>query len=101
MAKKTNTKTFRLSDEMLDLIERQVGRTLSDKFENLVTRCVWEQPAKEAELERIQEEIQKEKERLKELTREYYKLNSTIRDLSYRASALKDTLNQKLIDWGV
>lgn len=100
MAQKNNIRSIRFSDELAELIDRQIGDTFTAKFENLITRCVWELPAKEAELARIEEQIQEKRERYQELVREYNKLNSTIRDIAYRASALKDTINQKLVDWG-
>ena len=44
MAQKNNIRSIRFSDELAELIDRQVGRTFTEKFENLVTRCVWELP---------------------------------------------------------
>lgn len=46
MANKNNIRSIRFSDELAELIDRQVGRTFTEKFENLVTRCVWELPKK-------------------------------------------------------
>ncbi len=42
MATKNNIRSIRFSDEMIELIDRQIGDTLTQKFENLVTKCVWE-----------------------------------------------------------
>lgn len=67
MAQKNNIRSIRFTDELADLIDRQVGRTFTEKFENLVTRCVWELPKKEAELERLQQQIERERQRLREL----------------------------------
>ena len=64
MATKNNIRSIRFSDELADLIDRQVGRTFTEKFENLVTRCAWELPQKEAELKAIQEQIDREREKL-------------------------------------
>ena len=57
MARKNNIRSIRFSDELAELIDRQVGNTFTEKFENLVTRCVWELPQKERELERLNQEI--------------------------------------------
>ena len=54
MATKPNIRSIRFSDELAELIDRQAGNTFTEKFENLVTRCVWELPQKEAELKNIQ-----------------------------------------------
>jgi len=48
MAQKNNIRSIRFSDAMAELIDRQAGRRFTEKFENLITRCVWELPAKEA-----------------------------------------------------
>ena len=53
MAGKPNIRSIRFSDELAEFIDRQAGNTFTEKFENLVTRCVWELPRKEAELERL------------------------------------------------
>ena len=67
MAQKNNIRSIRFSDEMADLIDRQAGKTFTEKFENLITRCVWELPQKEEQLKRIQEQIKQEKQRLFDL----------------------------------
>ena len=51
MANKNNIRSIRISDDILELIEQQVGNNFTEKWENLVTRCVWELPQKEKELE--------------------------------------------------
>lgn len=68
MAKKNNIRSIRFSDELAELIDRQNGDTFTEKFENLVTKCVWELPQKEKELEQIEEEIQEKRAELKELS---------------------------------
>ncbi len=40
MGQKNNIRSIRFSDELAELIHRQVGHTFTEKFENLVTRCV-------------------------------------------------------------
>ena len=67
MAQKNNIRSIRFSDEMAELIDRQVGDTFTQKFENLITRCVWELPQKEEQLKKIQEQIDQERKRLAEL----------------------------------
>ena len=65
MAKKSNIRSMRFSDEMIEIIEAQAGETFTAKFEALVTRCMWELPAKEKELAGIQEQIQRERKNLR------------------------------------
>ena len=59
MANKTNIRSLRFSDELAELIERQQGQNFTEKFENLVTRCVWEVPAREKELAELERRIRK------------------------------------------
>ena len=47
---KGNLKSVRLTDDLIELIERQAGDTFTAKLENLVTRCVWELPEREKEI---------------------------------------------------
>lgn len=69
MAKKNNIRSIRFSDELAELIDRQAGRTFTEKFENLVTRCAWEQPQKEEEIKRIQKEIDCKRKELADLSK--------------------------------
>ena len=69
MAQKNNIRSIRFSDELAELIDRQAGRTFTEKFEGLITRCVWELPKKEEQLADIQERIKQEQERLYNLRR--------------------------------
>lgn len=66
---KNNIRSIRFSDELADLIERQVGDTFTQKFENLITRCVWELPEQEKRLEKVREDIRLERERLYKMQR--------------------------------
>lgn len=64
MAQKNNIRSIRFSDEMAELIDRQTGENFTQKFEALITRCVWELPQREEQLKKIQKDIRKEQERL-------------------------------------
>lgn len=66
MASKPNIRSIRFSDELAELIDRQAGNTFTEKFENLVTRCVWELPQKEAELERLERELERLRQEINE-----------------------------------
>ena len=69
MAGKNNIRSIRFTDELAELIDRQAGRTFTEKFENLVTRCVWELPQQEERLKAVQEQIKQERQRLYDLQR--------------------------------
>ena len=80
---KGNIRSIRFTDELYELIDRQNGDTFTQKLENLVTRCVWELPAKEKELKGIQEQIDRERKQLRRIQDAKYKAESNIRDLNY------------------
>jgi len=81
MAGKPNIRSIRFSDELAELIDRQVGQSFTEKFENLITRCVWELPEKERQLEHIQEQINQERERLRSLQQATEELRMLERDI--------------------
>ena len=78
---KNNIRSIRFSDELADLIDRQAGDTFTQKFENLVTRCVWEVPAAEKRLEQVREEIKRERQRLYDLQKATEQLRMLERDI--------------------
>ena len=78
MAGKPNIRSIRFSDELAELIDRQAGNTFTEKFENLVTRCVWELPQKEAKLKEVQKQVRQEEKRLAELRKRREKLDRVI-----------------------
>lgn len=82
MAQKNNIRSIRFSDELAELIDRQVGRTFTEKFENLITRCVWELPQKEKQLEDIQKRIDRERKRLYDLQKATEQLRMLENDLA-------------------
>lgn len=93
MAGKGYIRSIRFSEELAELIDRQVGNSFTEKYENLITRCVWELPQKEAELKRIQKKIQQERKRLADLRKRREKLGQTIgsiqRELDYQLKLLE------------
>ncbi len=81
MGQKNNIRSIRFSDELAELIDRQVGDTFTAKFENLVTRCVWELPEKERQLKEIQARIDQERKRLYDLQRATEQLRMLEQDI--------------------
>lgn len=81
MATKNNIRSIRFSDELAELIDRQVGDTFTQKFENLVTKCIWELPKREEQLKAIEERIAKERERLYNLQKATEQLRQLENDL--------------------
>lgn len=102
---KGNIRSMRFSDEMIEMIESQTGETFTAKFEALVTRCMWELPRKEQELEGIQERINYERKqlariqkRVKELDQNIINAEQAVRNYNYSMKraikTLEDTLSE-------
>ena len=77
-------RSIRFSDELAELIDRQIGNTFTEKFENLVTRCVWELPQREAELKEVQKQVRQEEKRLADLRKRRTVLDQTIQSIQKR-----------------
>lgn len=99
------SKTVRLSDEIIEMIESQAGDNFTAKFEALVTRCMWELPKKEQELAGIQERIQYERKQLvkiqkkvRELDQNILNAEQAVRNYNYSMKSALKKLDDTLID---
>lgn len=99
MAQKNNIRSIRFSDELAELIDRQVGETFTAKFENLVTRCVWELPQKEQKLAQLESDIKRKREQLCEMSAQARELGATLNDLFPKVKALEETIDQAVKKW--
>ena len=99
MAQKNNIRSIRFSDELAELIDRQVGRTFTEKFENLVTRCVWELPGKEAELKRLDQEINRKRKEIQQMTVQAAQLGATINRLFLPVKTLEEEIQRATAKW--
>lgn len=101
MANKTNIRIIRFSDELAELIERQQGQNFTEKFENLVTRCVWEVPAREKELAELERRIREKRAQLLEMSTQARELGSTINELFSKVLALESAIDNAAKQWDV
>lgn len=99
MAKKNNIRSIRFSDELAELIDRQVGDTFTEKFENLVTKCVWELPQKEKQAKMLDEEIQRKKEQLHQANLRYTRMLKQLRELDTKMQSLELTISIAIDEW--
>ncbi len=96
MAQKNNIRSIRFSDELAELIDQQTGRTFTEKFENLVTRCVWELPRKEAELKELQEQVDREYRHLRELQQKRWGLQQAMDGLERKLQQFTASIDQTI-----
>ena len=94
MAAKGNLKSVRLSDDLIELIERQVGDTFTAKLENLVTRCVWELPQKEAEIKNLEEQITSKRAQLRQLSERARKYEQTLDNMKWDIQRLGGAISR-------
>lgn len=88
---KGNIRSMRFSDQIIELIEAQVGNTFTAKFEALVTKCCWELPMKEQQLAEIQKQIDNERQNLRRIRERKQKLENAMyhMEAATRAAQLK------------
>ena len=99
MARKNNIRSIRFSDEMAELINQQIGYSFTEKFENLITRCVWEAPAAEQRVKTLEEEIRRKQRQLNDMRDMQLKLRNTLVDMEMKMDALDRAITKKLKDF--
>ncbi len=107
MAAKNNIRSIRFSDELAELIDRQVGDTFTQKFENLITRCVWELPQKEEQLQRLEDQIRLKRRKLddienairelRQLEQDVKNIQKTLARTKKSAQAISETVEKDLM----
>lgn len=96
MAKKNNIRSIRFSDEIVEMIESQAGETFTAKFEALVTRCMWELPKKEKELEYIQMQITQRRQQLSKLSQKINEMERTMNNARYSMETFERSMKQAM-----
>lgn len=99
MAKKNNIRSIRFSDELAELIDRQTGDSFTKKFENLITRCVWELPKKEEELKRLDNAINRKRQELRIMQEKISSLTYTTNRIQQQAAQLELVIKRELKEW--
>lgn len=94
MATKSNLKSVRLSDDLIELIERQVGDTFTAKLENLVTRCVWELPRKEEEIKQLEERIESRRSDLRQLSERARSYEQALDNMKWNMQSLGEAISR-------
>lgn len=98
---KNNIRSIRFSDELAELIDRQIGDTFTAKFENLITKCVWELPQKEEQLRIINEQLQRKQNQLAEADSRYARMLNHLRAMEPKLEALEYAVAEAITDWKV
>jgi len=83
---KSNLRSFRYSDEIAAILEAQEGNSLNEKFESLVLFCFYKLEKRKKDLELIEQDIKRERQRLYDLqhaTEELRLLEKDIKDAQF------------------
>jgi hypothetical protein len=97
MATKNNIRSFRYSDRVAEILEQQEGKTLNEKFENLVLFCFDEKPNTEKQLKLIKSKIIEFSEFSKLISTYYSRLENmkyTISTCDTQLKALTDNIEK-------
>ena len=69
--KKGNIRSIRFSDELIEIIDQQIGDNFTQKFERLVYNCYMLLPERQQELERIESNISRRRRDFEDLVKRY------------------------------
>ena len=94
--KKGNIRSIRFSDDLIEIIDQQVGDNFTQKFERLVYNCYMLLPEKERQLEQLEERIQRKRVDLAELSQHYDISARTLRSIENELFAIKRTLSSMI-----
>lgn len=78
---KSNLRSFRYSDKIAAILEAQEGNSLNEKFESLVLFCFYKLESRKKDLQCIEADIKRERDRLYNLQRATEELRQLERDL--------------------
>ncbi|MEG2082584.1 MAG: hypothetical protein RR011_05090 [Oscillospiraceae bacterium] len=86
---KDNIRSFRYSGQVAAILEAAEGKSLNDKFENIVLYCYYKLEERKQALAEIEKEIEKQREKLHNLSR----ATEQIRDLENTLMTAKHYMN--------
>ena len=95
MAIKNNIRSIRFSDELMEIINNQVGDNFNQRFERLVYNCYMLLPEKERQLALLESRIRAKQEELADLCVQYdiasrmlHSVGNAVFDIKSKLSAL-------------
>lgn len=95
MAIKNNIRSIRFSDELMEIINNQVGDNFNQRFERLVYNCYMLLPEKERQLAQLEARIRAKQEELADLCVQYdiasrtlHSVGNAVFDIKAKLSAL-------------
>lgn len=81
---KNNIRSVRFSDEMVEIINKQIGDNFTQKFERMVYNCYMLLPEKQAQAEKLESKIRLRRRELEDLSNRYNSAAGCLRSLEYQ-----------------
>ena len=101
MAKKSNLKSIRLSDQVMDYVINFEGDGFNQKFENLVLFCMEQEETKKQKIAFLDQQIVKQYKKLDALRQLISKISAVseaLLDLEWRTNDLSALMDELLED---
>ena len=92
MALKNNIRSIRFSDELMEIINQQIGDSFNARFERLVYNCYMLLPERERQAQLLQDRIDQQKKELAQLSSRYYTAVDLMRSMEYKLSDMQKML---------
>lgn len=99
---KSNSRSFRYSDEVKNILEQQEGDSLNAKFENLILYCFWQLPKIKKEIKslekrkaELEEDISDRLTKINELRNLTYLVERIERDIKSYSKSVESYCNTK------
>lgn len=96
MALKNNIRSIRFSDELMEIINNQVGNNFNQRFERLVYNCYMLLPEKERQLALLESRIRAKQEELADLCVQYDIASRTLHSVGNAVFDIKSKLSALL-----
>ena len=91
---KNNIRSVRFSDEMIEIINQQIGDNFTQKFERMVYNCYMLLPEKQAQAEKLESEIRLLRRDFEDLSNRYNSAAGCLRSLEYQIKGIQGTLDR-------
>lgn len=91
---KNNIRFVRFSDEMIEIINQQIGDNFTQKFERMVYNCYMLLPEKQRQLEKLESDIRLRRRDLEDLSNRYNSAAGCLRSLEYQIKGIQSNLDR-------
>lgn len=91
---KNNIRSVRFSDEMIEIINQQIGDNFTQKFERMVYNCYMLLPEKQRQLEKLESDIRLRRRDLEDLSNRYNSAAGCLRSVEYQIKGIQGSLDR-------